>query len=105
MTAVSAVELEVNDPNYDFVSNGYQASNDTVVENLDSYDGRKNVIRIKENSGNTSIGAVVSDEALVTDKYNFSFDFKSDMYKAGTSTGDFAFLTIHTKASTADILS
>lgn len=104
MTAVSAVELEVNDPNYDF-ANGYQASNDTVVENLDSYDGRKNVIHIKENSGNTSIGAVVSDEALVTDKYNFSFDFKSDMYKAGTSTGDFAFLTIHTKASTADILS
>lgn len=104
MTAVSAVELEVNDPNYDF-ANGYQASNDTVVENLDSYDGRKNVIHIKENSGNTSIGAMVSDEALVTDKYNFSFDFKSDMYKTGTSTGDFAFLTIHTKASTADILS
>ena len=104
MTSVSAVELEVNDPNYDF-ANGYQASNDTVVENLDSYDGRKNVIHIKENSGNTSIGAVVSDEALVTDKYNFSFDFKSDMYKTGTSTGDFAFLTIHTKASTADILS
>ena len=67
MTVASAVELEVYDPNYDFVRDGYLNNNSDAVETLDSYDGRSNVIHIKENNGNTSVGAVVSDEALATD--------------------------------------
>lgn len=103
MTVASAVELEVYDPNYDFVRDGYLNNNSDAVETLDSYDGRSNVIHIKENNGNTSVGAVVSDEALATDKYNFSFDFKSSTYQAGTSTGPFAYITVSTKAATSDI--
>ena len=103
MTVASAVELEVYDPNYDFVRDGYLNNNSDAVETLDSYDGRSNVIHIKENNGNTSVGAVVSDEALATDKYNFSFDFKSSTYHAGTSTGPFAYITVSTKAATSDI--
>ena len=103
ITAASAVELEVFDPNYDFVRDGYLNNNSDVVETLDSYDGRSNVIHIKENNGNTNIGAVVSDEALATDKYNFSFDFKSSTYQASTSTGPFAYITVSTKAATSDI--
>lgn len=103
MTVASAVELEVYDPNYDFVRDGYLNNNSDAVETLDSYDGRSNVIHIKENNGNTSVGAVVSDETLATDKYNFSFDFKSSTYQAGTSTGPFAYITVSTKAATSDI--
>lgn len=103
MTVASAVELEVYDPNYDFVRDGYLNNNSDAVETLDSDDGRSNVIHIKENNGNTSVGAVVSDEALATDKYNFSFDFKSSTYQAGTSTGPFAYITVSTKAATSDI--
>ena len=103
MTVASAVELEVYDPNYDFVRDGYLNNNSDAVETLDSYDGRSNVIHIKENNGNTSVGAVVSDEALATDKYNFSVDFKSSTYQAGTSTGPFAYITVSTKAATSDI--
>ena len=103
MTVASAVELEVYDPNYDFVRDGYLNNNSDAVETLDSYDGRSNVIHIKENNGNTSVGAVVSDEALATDKYNFNFDFKSSTYQAGTSTGPFAYITVSTKAATSDI--
>ena len=105
LICVSAVELEVYDPNYDFVRDGYLNNNNDLVETLDSYDGRSNVIHIKENYGNTSIGAVVANEALATGKYNFSFDFKSSTYQASTSTGAFAFINVSTKASasTSDI--
>ncbi len=105
LICVSAVELEVFDPNYDFVRDGYLNNNNDLVETLDSYDGRSNVIHIKENYGNTSIGAVVANEALATDKYNFSFDFKSSTYQASTSMGAFAFINVNTKASasTSDI--
>lgn len=103
MTAVSAAELEVYDPDYDFVRDGYTVypGFEDYIETLSSYDGHTNVIHIKENNGSSAIASKIFDETLQVGKYNFSFDFKSDTYKGSSSTGEVAYIDVRSNPLTS----
>ena len=94
MTVVSAADVEMYDPDYDFARDGYQTNNADLVEKLDSYDGQENVIHIKPNYGNVTIGPkTVFGETLQVGKYNFSFDLKTEM----TAADKFAWITVQSR--------